>query len=258
MIDSHCHLTAKEFESDRNEVMERAVSEGVERIFVIADTLEEAEQGIVLAEMHPGILFCTAGVHPHHASSWKPGDLGKLRQLAGHSLVKAIGEIGLDYHYNFTPPAKQREVFETQLQLAQELDLPAVLHCREAIEDTWNIVTKVKLRKLVLHCCTEKFQDVQKFIEAGYLLSFTGIATYPKSAEIRETIRQCPMDQLLLETDAPYLPPEALRAKGGRRVRNEPAYVVEVAKCVAKVKGMTLEEVDHRTTANARRFFGIS
>ena len=164
----------------------------------------------------------------------------------------AIGEIGLDYHYDFSPRDVQRKVFEEQLRLAKELSLPVVLHTREAIEDTWQIIERVKLEKLVVHCCTERFQDIERFLKAGYFLSFTGIATFPKSEGIRETILKCPLEQLMIETDAPFLAPLPHRGK-----RNEPAYVIEVAKCIAILKDISLEEVDHKTTENAKGFFGI-
>src|SRR3989338_2778771 len=218
MIDAHCHLVAHEFAQDREQVIHRAKEAGISAIITIADTLEEADAGIALAQIHQGVVFATAGVHPHHASSLKKEDAEQLKKLADQPEVKAIGEIGLDYHYNFSEPSKQRAVFEIQLQLAHELNLPVVLHTREAIEDTWNIVATIRPQSLVLHCCTEAFADVKRFLDAGYFLSFTGIAPYPKSEAVRETIRQCPMEQLMIETDAPYLPPEALRAKGGRAV----------------------------------------
>jgi len=252
MIDTHCHLVAKEFDGDRDEVIARAFAAGVSPLITIADSLEDVEKGITLAQKYPGKIFATAGTHPHHASKWREGDFQRLRNFAEHPHVIAIGEIGLDYHYDFSQRDVQRKVFEEQLLLAKKLSLPVVLHTREAIEDTWQIIEKVQPEKLVVHCCTERFSAVEKFLNAGYFLSFTGIATFPKSEEIRETIRKCPLEQLLIETDAPFLAPLPHRGK-----RNEPAFVLEVARCVAEIKSLPLEEIDQVTTENAKRFFRI-
>ncbi|OGJ56797.1 hypothetical protein A2635_04375 [Candidatus Peribacteria bacterium RIFCSPHIGHO2_01_FULL_51_9] len=252
MIDSHCHLADTKFESDLGEVLARAEEVGVEKMMAIADTLEEAERCIAISEKYPQV-FCTVGVHPHEAKRWGVGSWESMWELVRSSKrVKAIGEIGLDYHYDHSPRPVQQEVFREQLKLANELHLPVVVHCRNAIEDVWSIVDEMRPEKLVLHCCTEVFEDVWRFLERGYLLSFTGIATYPKSEEIRETIRQCPLEQMMIETDAPYLAPQGHRGK-----RNEPAFVLEVAKLIAELRNVSLEEVDRATTGNAVEFFGL-
>ncbi len=252
MIDSHCHLIAPEFLPDVDAVIERALAAGVERMITISDALEDIVPSQKLAERY-SFIFCTAGVHPHHASLFDlTKDLGIVRDAAAHPKCRAIGEIGLDYHYMNSPKDSQQRVFEAQLALSKELDLPAVVHCRDAVEDVWTIVNHIRPKKLVIHCCTEKWTDVERFTEAGYLLSFTGIATYPKSTEIRETIKQCPIDQLMIETDSPFLAPVPYRGN-----RCEPAYVAEVLKTVAEVKGMSLSEVDRITTKNAVEFFQL-
>ncbi|OGJ56102.1 hypothetical protein A2706_02150 [Candidatus Peribacteria bacterium RIFCSPHIGHO2_01_FULL_51_35] len=252
MIDSHCHLADAKFAADLPDVIARATKNGVDRMVTIADTLEEAEKCIAIAEKHPQI-FATVGVHPHEAKSWKQGDDDRLRLLVQSSKkVKAVGEIGLDYHYDFSPRDTQREVFALQLKIAKEIKKPAVIHCREAVEDLWMIIEKEKPASLVLHCCTEKWEDVERFIAAGYLLSFTGITTYPNAADIRKTIKHCPLSQMMIETDAPYLAPVPHRGK-----RNEPAFVIEVAKAIADIKGVSVEEVDAATTANAVEFYRL-
>ena len=250
MIDSHCHLADAKFASDLSDVIARAHANGVDRMVTIADTLEEAEQCIAIAEKYNQV-FATVGVHPHEAKRWKRGDDERLRSLVRSSKkVTAVGEIGLDYHYDFSPRDTQREVFATQLRLAKELQMPVVVHCREAVEDLWKIVSEEKPASLVLHCCTEKWEDVERFIDVGYLLSCTGIATYPNAADIRNTIKLCPLSQMMVETDAPYLAPVPHRGK-----RNEPAFVLEVAKEIANIKGVSVEEVDATTTSNAERFY---
>ncbi len=252
MIDSHCHLADKQFISDLDAVIARAKEAAVTAMVTIADSLGEGERCIGIAGKFPEV-FCTVGVHPHHAKDWGVGSREKLLQIAKSSKkVRAIGEIGLDYHYDFSPREAQRDVFRTQLELAKELQLPAVIHCREAIADVRAIVDEVAPPTVVLHCCTERWEDVALLVERGSLLSFTGIATYPRSEEIRRTIKACPLEQMMIETDAPYLAPVPHRGK-----RNEPAYVVEVAKVIAKEKGISLEEVDAATTKNAVEFFRL-
>ncbi len=252
MIDSHCHLAALDFAADVDAVIERASNVGIRQIVTISDAIEDIEPSRLIAEKNEHIFY-TAGVHPHHAKEFDYGrDLPILRAEANHPKCKAIGEIGLDYHYMHSPKDMQQRVFEAQLLLAKELDLPAVVHCRDAVEDVWTIVSHVKPRKLVLHCCTEKWADIECFIAAGYFLSFTGIVTYPKAEVIRDTVKSCPITQLMIETDAPFLAPVLHRGK-----RNEPAFVIEVARTIATVKGLTLSEVDAATTANAVQFFGL-
>lgn len=252
MIDSHCHLADAKFAQDLPQVIERAKAAGVDRMVTIADSLEESKRCVEITEHHPSI-FATVGVHPHNAKEWKEGDGVTLAGLARQSdKVRAIGEIGLDYHYDFSPREDQRQAFIDQLKLAAELSLPVVVHCREAVEDVWNIVEEQKPAKLVLHCCTEKWEDVARFVDRGYLLSFTGIATYPSAEEIRRTIERCPLDHLMIETDAPYLAPMPHRGK-----RNEPAFVLEVATLIAQLKRVSVEEVDRSTTKNAVDFFGL-
>jgi len=179
-------------------------------------------------------------------------DIQLLREASTHPKCRGIGEIGLDYHYMNSPKDTQQRVFEAQLALAKELNLSAVVHCREAIEDVWTIVSHVKPAKLVIHCCTEKWDDVKRFVDAGYLLSFTGIVTYPKAGDIRETVKQCPITSMMVETDAPFLAPVPHRGK-----RCEPAYVMETAKAIAEIKGVSLEEFDEVTTKTAVQFFGL-
>ncbi len=252
MIDSHCHLAAREFEKDLPEVLERARQAGVTRMVCIGDTIAESEKCIELAERYPE-LFATVGVHPHAAKEWASRDLDRLSSLVSSSKkVKAIGEIGLDFHYNFSGKSDQLSAFSDQLLLAKELGIPAVVHCREAVDEVWKIVDDIRPPKLVIHCCTEKFEDVKRFLHRGYLLSFTGIATYKNGEVIRDTIRQCPLEQSMIETDAPYLAPVPHRGK-----RNEPSFVLEVAKLVSHLKQKPLEETDAITTRNTVGFFGL-
>ncbi len=266
MIDSHCHLADAQFNDDLDAVLQRAKDAGVTHMVTIADSISEGEKCIEIAEKYPHI-FCTIGVHPHNAKEWQRGDGDRIRTLiASSKKAKAVGEIGLDYHYNHSPQGVQRAVFLEQLTLARELSLPAIVHCREALnqspsgsgtgqamKDLRTIIEEVEPLQLVIHCCTEKWEDVSWLVTLGHYLSFTGIATYPKSDDIRETIKNCPIEQMMIETDSPYLAPVPHRGK-----RNEPAFVAEVLKCVAEIKGMSVEEADRILTKNTMEFFGLS
>lgn len=268
MIDSHCHLADKKFSSDLPEVLLRAEENGIEAMITIADSLSESKACIALAEEYPQI-FCSVGVHPHHAKEWKKDDLNALKTLcSSSSKVCAIGEIGLDYHYDFSPHDVQIDVFREQIALAKELNMPAVIHCRnalnhspanadldsgQAIEDIKKIINEVSPLSYVIHCCTEQWGNVESLVKDGALLGFTGIATYPKSDDIRETIKQCPITQMMIETDAPYLAPDSHRGK-----RNEPAFVVEVAKIIADIKGVSIDEVGAQITKNTVEFYRLA
>lgn len=253
MIDSHCHLTAPQFSSDLDAVIARVTAAGVSPMITISDDMSDLQKCLQLAQKYEQIFY-TIGVHPHHASTFDlETDLQKIREAAAEKKCRGIGEIGLDYHYMRSPKDMQQRVFEVQLTLAKELRLPAVVHCRDAVEDVWAIVKHVDYTKLVIHCCTEKWEDVKRFVDLGCLLSFTGIITYPKSEDLRETVRQCPLEKLMIETDAPFLAPVPHRGK-----RCEPMHVVDVARKVSEIKGISLEEVDRVTTKTAITFFSLS
>lgn len=250
MIDSHCHLADKAFDPDRDAVIGRAFDAGITRMVTIADSLQEAEKCKKIAGTDRRISFA-AGVHPHHAKDWKPGDAEALAALLEGAV--AVGEIGLDYHYDFSPRDAQKNVFREQLLVAKERGLPAVVHCREAIADVRTIVEAVDAGPFVLHCCTEKWGDVEWILERGSLLSFTGIATFPKSTDIHETLRNCPLGSMMVETDAPYLAPIPHRG-----TRCEPTFVVDTARFIAKEKGISFEQFDQVTTETTMAFFGLA
>ncbi len=252
MIDSHCHLADPQFADDLDAVLERAKEAGVTQMITIADSLDESNKCLEIATKYEHI-FCTSGIHPHHAKDWKKGYGEKLKTLIGSSKkMKAVGEIGLDYHYDYSPRGIQQGVFLEQLTLSKELSLPAVVHCREAVADIRLMVEEVEPLQIVIHCCSEKWEDISWAVDLGHFLSFTGIATYPASHDVRETIKQCPLKQIMIETDSPYLAPVPHRGK-----RNEPAYVAEVLKCIAEIKGISVEEADRATTQNTVEFFGL-
>ena len=249
MIDSHCHLADKAFDADRDAVITRAFALGVSRLVTIADSLPEAEKCKIIAS-RDGRISYTVGVHPHHAKDWKDSDAATMKALLDGAV--AVGEIGLDYHYDFSPRDAQKHAFREQLLIAKELGLPAVVHCREAIADVRAIVEEVDAGPFVLHCCTEKWDDVEWILERGSLLSFTGIATFPKSTDIHETVRNCPLESMMIETDAPYLAPIPHRG-----TRCEPAFVVDTARFIAKVKGVSYEQFEQIVDETTMAFFGL-
>jgi len=252
MIDAHCHLADHAFSSDLPAVLARAAAAGVRRFVCISDTLQEAKSAQELAEKYEQIFY-TVGIHPHHATLWNAGVQQQMHtMLKASPKMVAVGEIGLDYHSMRSPKDMQQRAFREQLLIAKAVNLPTVVHCREAVADVWSIIEEVRPPKIQLHCCTEAWEDVHRFLERGDMLSFTGICTYPNAGVIRETIARCPLASMMLETDSPYLAPVPHRGK-----RNEPSYVLEVARCVATIKGVPIEEVDRVTTENTEEFFAL-
>jgi TatD DNase family protein len=253
-IDTHAHLTFPEYQIDLPEVIKRAKEAKLEAIINIALDEQAVKSSLRLAEEYPGFIFNAAGLHPHDASEWTDDIPQKIRGLAKEKRIIAIGETGLDYHYKLSPVEKQKEVFREFLRLAQELDLPAVIHSRDASKDTLTILHEENRGKLkgVLHCFSGDMELAKQALEIGLLISFTGNITFPKADKVRSAAREIPLERIMIETDCPFLAPQAYRGK-----RNEPAYVVKVAEQIAEVKGLSLEEVARQTTENARSFFNI-
>lgn len=253
-IDTHAHLTFPEFQLDLPDVIKRAKAAGVEAIINIALDDEAIAKSVALSEEYPEYLFLAAGLHPQEASQWNDGSYRKYRELALKHKLVAVGETGLDYHYQLSPIEQQKEAFRRFLQLAQELNLPAVIHSRDAAQDTLTIMREENRGKLkgVLHCFAGDMALGQGALDMGLYLSFTGNITFPKAEIIREAARSVPLDRILIETDCPFLAPQAFRG-----TRNEPAYVVSVAKKIAELKGLTAEELASQTTKNAKALFNI-
>jgi TatD DNase family protein len=257
VIDSHCHLADEAFKDDLEAVVERAKTAGIEGALVIleAGNGKEAAQAERLEHLWPEARV-SIGVHPHHAFQF--GDdparaAGVLReQLAIATGVSAIGEIGLDYHYDYSPPEVQRAIFRVQLALARELDRPVVIHTREADDDTLRILREEGGGSLrgVLHCFTGDAALADAGLELGFFISVSGIITFPRAAALRATIDRVPLDRLLVETDCPFLAPVPYRGR-----RNEPAYVARVVETLAGMRAIDPEEIVRRTTANFHSLF---
>ena len=251
MIDTHCHLTDPRLGSQLGEVLARAAAAGVGRMITIGTSLADAAAAVALCRGRQ-FLRCAVGVHPNYSHEADLAELPRLRQLQAEPAVVALGEMGLDYFHHYAPKARQFEVFTFQLQLAAEVNRPVVIHCREAIDDCLAVMKDFPTVRAVFHCFTGSPEEARKILDRGYLLGYTGAATFKKNDALREAVRVTPLDRLVVETDAPYLTPEPMR----KQKTNEPALVVHVAEVVAREKGLSVAELDRVTTANAERFFG--
>ncbi len=253
IVDSHAHLDMAEFDPDRDEVVRRARDGGVKALLCPSELTDPLSlpRVLELRQNYPWITGA-AGVHPHRAKDFLPSHLNRVRELAGTGEMAAVGEIGIDHYYDFSPAAVQAEVFRTQLLLAQELALPVIIHSRNAGKE---IVTAVEEARFsqggILHCFTEDRETAERMIGLGFLISFSGILTYRNASGLRETAAALPLEKLLVETDSPYLVPQALRDKWKR---NEPLFVIETAKVLAEIKHVSLEEVAAATGDNYRSF----
>jgi TatD DNase family protein len=255
LIDSHCHLDNSQFDSDRDAVIERALAAGVDRMVAIGtgEGPPDLEAGVRLADRHK-CFYATVGVHPHDASKASPDIFRQLGELLKHPKVIALGEIGLDYHYDHSPREVQREVFLEQMRIAENARKPIVIHTREAWDDTLALLeqhwTPTGLSG-IMHCFSGTAAEAERCVALGFYLSFGGIVTFPKAIELQEAARGAPADRILLETDAPYLAPVPKRGK-----RNEPSFMVETARKLADLRGVSLEQIAAITTQNFTRFAG--
>jgi TatD DNase family protein len=262
-VDSHAHLDGKQFDSDREEVIQRARDAGVRTMVAIGngDGPPTLDAGIKLAEKYP-FMRATIGVHPHEARLASDEVYAEMERLARHPKVIAWGEIGLDYHYDHSPRDVQKEAFARQMELATAAKLPIVIHCRpsdgsdnawsdclQMIEDQWaaNGIGGI------LHCFTGAWPHAKRALDMGFLVSFSGNLTFPKAQQIRDAALEVPLDRLLIETDCPYLAPIPHRGK-----RNEPSFVKETARKLGELRGLTMEEVGEQTARNFYNFFKIS
>ena len=259
LIDTHCHLEMDAFDQDREEVIQRARDAGIEAMITIGSDLEGNIGGLELSEKYD-FIYSSVGFHPHDAKDFTGEIFDKIKEWAINSgkgqvvrsKVVAIGEIGLDYHYDNSPREIQREVFMKQLIFAKEINLPVVIHSREAKKDTLDIVRESGVRKGVFHCFSGDMDMAEKAMGMGFYISIAGPVTFKNTKKLKEVAEAIPDDYLLIETDAPYLTPEPLRGK-----RNEPSYIIHTAKAVAELRGITPEDISRVTTLNAKRLFRI-
>jgi TatD DNase family protein len=252
LFDTHAHYDSGAFSADRLEVLSSMPERGVELILNPGCDLASSRTAVELAEKFP-FVYAAVGVHPSDCEGFSPDTADALRTLAGHSKVRAIGEIGLDYYWKDNPPHDfQQQVFHTQLELAEELGLPVIVHDREAHRDCLEAVKAHPGVTGVYHCYSGSLEDAKILVKLGWMLSFTGVVTYKNARKSLEVIGWLPMDRIMIETDSPYLTPEPFRG-----TRNDSGYVYRVAETVAQVKGITPEQAAEITLKNGKRFFGI-
>jgi TatD DNase family protein len=252
IIDSHCHLDFPDFADDLDGVVERARTAGVERMITIGTKVSKAAGVVAIAERYDDVFF-TVGTHPHEAAAEDAEDFAAMRAFARHPKCVGIGEAGLDYHYDNAPRDVARRVFRGHIALARELDLPLVIHARDADDDIAAILTDEMGQgrfSALLHCFTSSRQLAETALELGLSISFSGVVTFKKSEALRTIARDVPLDRILVETDAPYLAPTPHRGR-----RNEPAFVVSTAGVVAEARGITADALAEATRANTHAIF---
>lgn len=253
LFDTHAHYYDDAFDPDRDALLSSLPQHGVERVVCPGCDLASSRQSQALAERYP-FLFFAAGLHPENLEGAALSDLEEIRHLAAHPKCVAIGEIGLDYYWVKTPEdrANSRDFFDAQLSLAEELDLPAILHDRDAHRDVLDIVRAHPKARGVFHCCALSVEDAKTALELGWHLSFTGNVTFAKARRALEVIAAAPLERIMIETDAPYMTPEPFRGR-----RNDSNYVYRVAETIAQIKGLSTGEVAEATFQNAEKFFGL-
>ena len=254
LIDSHSHIDMRQFSKDRDAVMERAREAGLAAVLDVGCDIPSSEAAIALAERYDEV-FAVVGFHPHSAAAMGNGDIGRIIELAQHPRVVAIGEIGLDFYRNLSPREAQVEAFNRQLDLARELDLPVVIHSRQATDEVFDILSRWAVGSSetlgVLHCFSGDLELARRYIDMGFFISIAGPITYGKSSAA-DVARHLPLDRLLIETDCPFLTPNPHRGK-----RNEPSYVSFVAEKIGELRGIPGEEVARCTAGNAIKLFRL-
>lgn len=252
LFDSHAHLDDARFDEDRETLIQTLQDESIEFVVNIGADLQTSRNSIELAEKYP-FIYATVGIHPHDVESMKEEDIITLKDWSNHSKVLAIGEIGLDYYYDNSPRELQKKWFIRQIQLANECDLPIVVHSRDAVQDTYDILEKYnESSRVLIHCFSQSLEMAKRYVDMGAFIALGGAITFKNARHLLDVAKYVPMENLLIETDSPYLTPEPFRGK-----RNDPSKVVLVAKKIAELKNMELDDVIEQTSHNAKIFYGI-
>jgi TatD DNase family protein len=253
-FDSHAHLTIDEkYFSKADEIILRAKENNVSKIMNICSDLYALEKGFLLTEKHENI-YLSAGIAPHNSEKNLELFQETINQAIKNKKLIALGEIGLDYYYDYVDKKTQKEIFINQLQIAKKNKLPAIIHIRDAFDDFFEIVDAYfKDQKLLLHCFTGNIIDAKKIIDRNYYISFSGIVTYKNALTIQEALKAVPLNRILIETDSPFLAPQSMRGK-----TNEPKNIIETASVIAKLKNVSLQEIANNTYQNTMDFFNLS
>lgn len=254
LIDTHCHLTFEPLVGGVAGVIERSRAAGVSGWITVGTSIEDSRVAVVLAEQHEN-MFATAGIHPHDARLVNDGMLAELEATGRAGKVVAIGETGLDYHYHFSEPAQQKRAFIGHLEVARTLELPVIIHCREAFDDTLAILDKhaAAVKGVVFHCFGGTAEQARLLLDRGWFISFTGVVTFKNARKARGAAQVVPLDRLMVETDCPYMSPEPVR----KQRPNEPVLIVHTARFLADLRGIGLEEFAAETTKTAETFFDL-
>jgi len=251
-FDTHAHYCDKRFKEDLDELLGSMIGSGISLILNAGSSMRTSKFSLELADRYP-FIYASVGVHPHDAKSMTDDTVSELEKLLSHPKAMAVGEIGLDYHYDFSPRDVQRMRFREQLELARRLDKPVIIHEREALQDTLDIVRDYGDLTGVFHCFSGSRETAKTVLDMGWYLSFTGIVTFKNARRALEVLEIMPADRIMLETDCPYMAPEPMRGK-----RNSSLYLPYIADKIGQVRGVSAEEVAATTMENGKRFFGIS
>ena len=251
-FDTHAHYDDRRFNEDRDELLGSMEDGGVALILNSAITLRSAKFSLTLADRYP-FVYASVGVHPHDSKSMTDDTVSELERLLSHPKAMAVGEIGLDFHHNFSPPDIQKKRFREQLELARLVKKPVIIHERESLRDTLDTIRDFRDLKGVLHCFSGSWETAKTILDMGWYLSFTGVITFQNARRALEVLEKMPADRIMLETDCPYLAPEPMRGR-----RNSSLYLPYIAEKVAQIRGITTEEAAELTMENGRRFFGIA
>ncbi len=253
LFDTHAHLNDGKYEGERDETIKRAKETGVGLIVNVGCNPEAAERTIELTRKY-SFIYGAVGMHPHDAKDFEEGFCEKIKKWVKEEKIVALGEMGLDYHYDYSPRDVQKKIFRRQIALARELKLPIIIHDREAHQDVLDIVREEKAGEVggVFHCYSGSWPMAKEIMEMGFFIALGGTVTFQNAVKPLDVAKRIPLEHLLLETDCPYLAPVPFRGK-----RNEPAYVAKVAERIAEIKGVSVDEIVAQTTANGKKLFGI-
>jgi TatD DNase family protein len=254
LIDTHCHLTFDDLARDIDAILARSIAAGVTEWITVGTDPKENQKAIKLAERFEGI-YAAVAIHPHDAKTVTEDTLQELKKLTQYKKVVAIGETGLDYHYNFSLHDDQKRVFVEHLKIATEMNLPVIIHCREAFDETIQILEEYSagIKNIVFHCFSGSAEQAKIILDKGFYISFTGVVTFKNAEKTRQAASVVPLDRLMLETDCPYMSPEPMR----KQKVNEPALMIHTAKFLAELKGIDLTDFSEAVTATSRAFFGL-
>jgi TatD DNase family protein len=254
LIDTHCHLTFEPLAADVDAVIQRSLAAGVSSWITVGTDITDSQKAVELADKF-GNMYAAVGIHPHDAKTVTADILARLKQIAKNPKVVAVGETGLDYHYNHSPHEDQKRAFALHLKLAAELDLPVIIHCRESFDETVEILDRFRSdrKKVVFHCFSGSLEQAKILLDKGFFLSFTGVVTFKNASLKQQAAKIVPLDRLMLETDCPYMSPEPVR----KQKTNEPALLVHIAKFLADLKQIPLPDFALAVTSTSKSFFNL-